>query len=78
MRFFIAMRSGSAQGTSATEPKGKVGAILLLGSEKAFAAGADSLAEAFAGAGDDGLPVAQPRLQRNRGVQRRRPRVRRP
>ncbi len=29
VRFFIAMRSGSAQGTSATEPKGKVGAILL-------------------------------------------------
>jgi hypothetical protein len=29
VRFFIAMRSGSSQGTSATEPKGKVGAILL-------------------------------------------------
>jgi superfamily II DNA or RNA helicase len=29
VRFFIAMRSGASQGTSATEPKGKVGAILL-------------------------------------------------
>ncbi|MFS2213292.1 DEAD/DEAH box helicase [Telluria sp. Tellsp104] len=29
VRFFIAMRSGSNQSTSATEPKGKVGAILL-------------------------------------------------
>jgi superfamily II DNA or RNA helicase len=29
VRFFIAMRSGQSQGTSATEPKGKVGAILL-------------------------------------------------
>jgi superfamily II DNA or RNA helicase len=29
VRFFIAMRSGSSQSTSATEPKGKVGAILL-------------------------------------------------
>lgn len=29
VRFFIAMRSGSNQATSATEPKGKVGAILL-------------------------------------------------
>ena len=37
-----------------------------------------ALAQAFAGTGDDGLALAQPRLQRNRGVQRRRPRVRRP
>jgi len=29
VRFFIAMRSGASQSTSATEPKGKVGAILL-------------------------------------------------
>jgi len=29
VRLFIAMRSGLSQGTSATEPKGKVGAILL-------------------------------------------------
>jgi len=29
VRFFIAMRSGATQTTSATEPKGKVGAILL-------------------------------------------------
>jgi superfamily II DNA or RNA helicase len=29
VRFFIAMRSGSSQSSAATEPKGKVGAILL-------------------------------------------------
>ena len=29
VRFFIAMRSGAAQSSSATEPKGKIGAILL-------------------------------------------------
>jgi superfamily II DNA or RNA helicase len=29
VRFFIAMRSGAAQSSAATEPKGKVGAILL-------------------------------------------------
>ncbi|MFD2365008.1 DEAD/DEAH box helicase [Pseudoduganella sp. GCM10020061] len=29
VRFFIAMRSGAAQSSSATEPRGKVGAILL-------------------------------------------------
>jgi superfamily II DNA or RNA helicase len=29
VRFFIAMRSGASQSTSATEPRGKVGAILL-------------------------------------------------
>ena len=29
VRFFIAMRSGAAQSSTATEPKGKIGAILL-------------------------------------------------
>ncbi|MES2129371.1 MAG: helicase, partial [Pseudomonadota bacterium] len=29
VRFFIAMRSGASQSSSATEPKGKIGAILL-------------------------------------------------